>query len=477
MSLEEFKKFTINSIGRINPRSVTEKYFGHINRLDLWQWFIENSNHIENESPTIRLAFLLSGHDKEHPKCYCGKPVGFLDHKVSKYCCKECASKSAEKSEKISKSKGNLDNSKVNATRVKTMVEKYGVPYNSQRPEVVEILKKSKLHQAALEKLSNQDWLNEEYNIKNRSGVDIAHELECYYGTVLDYCRKFGFKITKNYTESLQEIQVREWLDGIQIKHEKHSYDILVSQEIDIVIEDSKLCIELDGLRWHRLKPKTYHLNKTIQAIEAGYQLLHFTDQEWFVKNEIVKSIVANKLGINDKIYARKCDIKLIDNKISSEFLNKNHIQGFVSANITYGLYFNDELVMLMSFGKPRFNKDYDLEVIRVATKLGFSVVGGLSKLLTEFKRENSGSIMTYVDRKYGNGKGMEAVGFSFVRYTEPGYFWTNGNKIISRYKAMKKELVKWLPSFDASKTEVKNMTDAGYLQFWDCGQIVMELK
>lgn len=59
------------------------------------------------------------------------------------------------------------------------------------------------------------------------------------------------------------------------------------------------------------------------------------------------------------KINARECTVKEIDVNCYKKFVNVNHDQGYAAATNIYGLFFKDKLVQLMSFGKPRFNKNY----------------------------------------------------------------------------------------------------------------------
>ena len=58
-----------------------------------------------------------------------------------------------------------------------------------------------------------------------------------------------------------------------------------------------------------------------------------------------------------------------------------------------------------------------------------------------------------------------------------PGYFWTTGTTIVSRYKAQKKVLAGWLTTFDENKTERANMFEAKYRLFWNCGNYVFVWK
>lgn len=91
------------------------------------------------------------------------------------------------------------------------------------------------------------------------------------------------------------------------------------------------------------------------------------------------------------KINARDCDIVSIDKKTEREFLDNNHTNGFVKGSIvSYGLKFEDELVQLISLGKPRYNKNYQWELLRDCTKKDYIVRGGVSKLWKYFLLNNT---------------------------------------------------------------------------------------
>jgi hypothetical protein len=473
----EFRKLVINRLSRINPRSVTEEYFVKAGQLDLWNSFLENTKHLDALPLTKRVKFLEFGHFSEYPKCYCGAPVSIIQNKVSKYCSQKCQLSAPERCAKISATKKLQDHTVSNSKRKETMMMKYGHEYNSQRGDIHHIWTKSKLKKDVEDILLNYDWMFQEYEVNKRTGVDIGEQIGCFYGTVLEYCKKHGFKIRQRSNYSLIESKLDSWLSGLDIKHEMGIYDIISPYELDCVIPDYKVAIEINGLHWHneRFKPKDFHLMKSILANNSDYFLFHFTDWEWTNKNDIVKSMILSKLNRNMKIGARQCLIKEITGKESRKFLEENHIQGYAVAKYTYGLFYNDELIMLASFGRPRFNKHYEWEIIRVSTKQKITVVGGISKLLNAFKNQHEGSIITYVDRKYGNGKGFKEARFEHIGDTSPGYIWTDGNIQISRYRCQKSNLSKWLPSYDSSLSEAENMTAAKYHRIWDCGQMLFK--
>jgi hypothetical protein len=251
---------------------------------------------------------------------------------------------------------------------------------------------------------------------------------------------------------------------------------VLNGKELDIYIPSYNLAIEFDGLYWHSElngKDKNYHLSKTLNCKEKGIQLVHIFEDEWFDKQEIVKSILRNKFKkIKNKIYARKCEVKLIDNETSRDFLVNNHIQGYVGSSLNIGLICDDELVSLLTMGSPRFNKGYEYEILRFCNKINTNVIGGFSKLLkyfiTKYKPTN---VITYSDLRYGTGDVYSKNGFKFISSTKPSYYYIKENCCKeSRIKYQKYKLKDLLETFDPSLTAWQNMQLNGYDRIWDCG-------
>ena len=140
-------------------------------------------------------------------------------------------------------------------------------------------------------------------------------------------------------------------------------------------------------------------MNRHDLCKKHNIDLVHIFASDWKNKNkkEIWKSILKSKLNLNERIYARKCDIRIVSNKESTEFLNKNHLQGNCNANIKLGLYKDNELVSIMTFGKPRNSNKHQYELIRFCNKLNHNVIGGASKLFKYFiKTYNPDNIISY---------------------------------------------------------------------------------
>ena len=259
---------------------------------------------------------------------------------------------------------------------------------------------------------------------------------------------------------------------------------MLNGKEIDIFIPEKKLGIEVNGLLWHSefyKQDKNYHLNKTILAESKNIRIIHIFEDEWKLKNDIIKNILTSILNDNNKIFARKCEVKEISHETSKNFLNKNHLQGNVNSSIRIGLFYNNELVCLMTFGKNRINlgKSYldgEYEMLRFCNKLGYNVVGGASKLLTYFIRTFKPiKIRSYADRRWSKGNMYEKLGFELVRYSPPNYYYVINKIRENRFNYRKDVLVK--NGFNKNKTEHEIMIERGIPRIYDCGCLVYEKK
>lgn len=247
-------------------------------------------------------------------------------------------------------------------------------------------------------------------------------------------------------------------------------------KELDIYLPDYNLAIEFDGIYWHSNINSNYHVNKTNLCESKGIKLFHIFENEWMnpTKREIWKSIILNSLNKSRVIYARKCEIRKVKEGIKS-FLNKNHMQGFTPSEVNYGLYYQDELVSLMTFGKSRYDTSYDYEILRFCNVLNTRVIGGASRLLTHFMRDyQTKSIVSYANRRWSTGTLYESIGFKKVKVLPPSYFYTKDcYTLLSRYQCQKHKLPKLLKeNYDPNLTEYQNMIKNRYRILYDCGNL-----
>ncbi len=351
-----------------------------------------------------------------------------------------------------------------------TCLKKYGVKNISQ---------KHLLEKKILNKVNSILWLKNQNNELKKSCRQISKELEINDTSVAYFMNKYNIKIN-NCKNSHYEKEIIDFLNIENIEINNRS--IIPPYELDIYIPDYKLAIEFNGLYWHSNKDKNYHLNKTQMCLEKGIQLFHMFENEWIdsTKRDIWKSIINNKLGRNNKIFARKCEIKEIDNNLAREFLDNNHLQGFTNSSIKLGLFYDNELMSLMTFGKTRFSRKYEWEMIRFCNKKFFTVIGGASKLYRYFVNNyKPSSIISYADRRYSNGGLYKKLGFEFSHYSKPNYWYFKLPDItlLNRLKFQKYKLKNLIENFNENKSELENMINNGYKRIFDCGNIIYTKK
>lgn len=278
------------------------------------------------------------------------------------------------------------------------------------------------------------------------------------------------------YSHSFIEQKIIQFLDEFNIKYvshfRKHKF------EIDLLLPDYNIGIEVNGLYWHSevRHDKEYHQKKSLTFQEDNIRIIHLWEDDINYKFEIVKSRLLNLLKLNStKIYARNCKIKEISSAICNDFLDANHLQGAINSKIRLGLFHNDELVSVMSFGKGRISMHgtESIELLRFCNLNNVSVIGGASKLFNYFiknyqKYYSDKQIISYSEFDWGQSTIYKLLGFEFAGLTQPNYFYIVKNKRENRWKWRKSELVKL--GFDKTKTEFQIMDELGHLRLWNSG-------
>lgn len=282
---------------------------------------------------------------------------------------------------------------------------------------------------------------------------------------------------------SSYEIQISDFLKKIGVSDIKTSVrNIKGIKEIDILSEQDKIGIEFNGLYWHSdiFKSKKYHLEKTQKMKEYGYRLIHIFEDEWIEKRYICENILRNVFNkTSNKIYARECLVKEVSYLEAKDFLNVNHMQGNSVSKYRYGLYFDDKLVSLMTFGKTRKclgskTKENEYELLRFCNKNNTIVIGGASKLFNCFiKTKIPQKIISFCDKRYGTGELYKKLNFNFKYNTSVNYFYIKHGKRYNRFSFRKDVLIS--KGYDKNKTEKQIMQELGYSRIYDCGSMKFE--
>ena len=269
---------------------------------------------------------------------------------------------------------------------------------------------------------------------------------------------------------------------------------ILEGKELDLYIPDKKVAIEFNGSYWHNetIKSKYYHYDKFIACLNKGIHLISIYEYDYNIqsKRDKLLQIIKHAITTNNttRIYARDCIITKIDTAIANEYFNKYHFDGHSKqCNISYGLYYNNELVSVMSFGKLRgqnslrHNNDY-YELVRFVTKNEICVIGGCSKLLSAFIHDyNPKYILCYSDNDFFTGEVYNKLGFKLKSLGEKSidYQWCNNKECLSRNQCMSSKLLDKYPKYKnisiSGSKEKYIMEDLGYYRIYRCGNSIWE--
>lgn len=214
------------------------------------------------------------------------------------------------------------------------------------------------------------------------------------------------------------------------IHNDKTKYNL----EIDFILKNIPIAFEINDICSHNInsKDQDYHYTKTLKCLKLGIALIHIWEWEltdvklWNRLNKWILNMISNS-KINVDTNKDNCIVKIVPLNEEKEFLNNYHLQGYIKSELCLGLYYNNELIQLMSFCKSRFNKNYEYELLRLCTKYGYEVINGSNKLLNYFiNNYKPKSIISYCNLDKFNGKVYEELGFKLLQHNTPQIIWYN---------------------------------------------------
>lgn len=227
---------------------------------------------------------------------------------------------------------------------------------------------------------------------------------------------------------------------------------------------------KVDDVDTHKKLTKCAELN--------GYHCIHVFD--WDDPSKVALMLTSKK-----RVYARKCSIEEVDQKTANIFLKKYHLQGSARGQVKcYALYLNGSIVSVMTFGKPRYNKNYEWELIRLCYHPRYLVVGGSEKLWNQFVKDVTPvSVLSYCDRSKFTGNVYYRLGMVLKSEGQPSKHWyseteksrskhiTNNFLLQHGYDQIFKE------SYGKGTDNEELIMQRGYLPIYDCGQMTFEWK
>lgn len=526
---KEIAQYVTNGTDKILSSRCVKKVLEKRNYYD----YIVN-RYTDNSTDTITEPIYRIVHNIDvRPKCkICGKPIEFKGHEYHTYCSRKCVNSDpevlAKNREGVTKSlkKAYAERGEsIKAKRQETLKHHFGEstasdiaggssPFAYKKVQEIArasvndhfgvdtVFKLPEFHAGTKEisrtrskSLWKERGLDIEYTdhdtIIIKNGCNIHGDIELDVSTFNNRTKPERMCISElcpicnpiSYNSG-KEIFLMKFFDDLGIKYIANDRNIIKPFELDLYFPDYNIAIEINGIYFHSEqsgKPKDYHKHKTELCEEQGIQLIHIWEDDLINHKELVLSMLKNKFGIYDrKIGARCCEVRSVSVKDTTNFLNENHLQGFINAKYKFGLYYNDELVSVMTFGNLRKalgakKNEKVCELYRYCVKIGTVIPGGASKLfkyaIKKLEEDGFETILTYAKRDWSNGSLYKILGFEFDGNTVPGYFWTNcqGNRI-NRFKCRKSEIAK--TEEEKSMTEVEIMHSHGYFRCYDSGNL-----
>ena len=252
----------------------------------------------------------------------------------------------------------------------------------------------------------------------------------------------------------------------------KYSYDFKIE---NVLVEINPTITHNSQLNIFKGEPKepNYHLNKSNTAKENGFHCIHVWD--WDDKDKIV-----NLLKPKKTLYARNLSLMEVDEKTANIFLNKNHLQNTCRGQlIRIGLFLNGKLVQLMTFGKPRYNKNYEWELLRLCSHSNYMVVGGSEKLFSHFvKSYKPKSVISYCDLSKFTGNVYKKLGFVLTNTTKPSKHWWDGKTHITDNLLRQRGFDQLFnANYGKGTNNEELMLKHKFLPVYDCGQSVWIYK
>ena len=252
--------------------------------------------------------------------------------------------------------------------------------------------------------------------------------------------------------------------------------DWLNGKELDIYISKLNMAIEYNGSYWHseKYRDKEYHFRKWEKCYQNGIKLLNIWEHYWRipVKRRIYLYKIIHLLGLDEKIHARKCVIRIIERTLYDKFILENHLEGTVLPykDMEYiGLYYGSTLVMVAGYGLfwSQSEKFFKWKLQRICTLLGITVSGGVSKL-TKYIKNKVGDFQFQITLDTGG---------SLLKTSGPisptmRYWWVNSKMEYKTRNECQVQKLKLNSDWIKNDSEVSYMERNKWFRVWDTGVV-----
>ena len=387
------------------------------------------------------------------------------------YCSGACAVKDPEIKKKIEATQFERYGSLAFNTEKqrKTMIERYGYSTPAKNEEVKKKSRETQLKNnggvLAFNTPKQKETMLQKYGSEGRLGD--PKELEKQQNIML---QRYGVKTPSEHPEFLKKAmntlieRYGQIFNNSSISKVNMLFANLIEKELNVKVEfeypiegrffdlylpDYNIAIEINPTITHnstlsfackrnkcdifpckKHKPleKSYHFNRAKLAKDNDLKLIQV--YEWDNPEKLIKLLKGKVSPVERKYSARSLELREIKQREANEFLNIHHFQGQTKKQIyCYGLFKDEELLAVATFGKSRFKSKYEYEFLRYAVKMGVIIHGASGKLVKRFIEDlKPSTIISYIDFNHTTAKHtfLNSIGFKEIEETGPRLVFHN---------------------------------------------------
>lgn len=421
----------------------------------------------------------------------CGKPVEIKDPSVPPVSCStECSNKLREQTclanygVRIASQAETIrqklhDKAVANeGSRIACVQQRYGNEYTNiaQVPEIKKKISetvRSKACQAKIQASTSRKF-GTPYAMQSAEGLArYSKSIQAKYGVpyyvMSTECREKAGQIISKLNRDFGQLLAKNGIHySFEYKIETNSYDLYLPSFNTLIEINPTYTHNTEGNHWGKVVDKDYHMNKTKLARDHGFRCINVWD--WDDWNQIVKLLLPKT-----RIHGRSCKIHEITAKLANEFESQHHLQGGVRGQkVCLGLYY-DELVGVMTFGHPRYNSQYEWELLRLCYDSRYVITGGSEKLWKGFLRDyHPQSVISYCDLAKFSGHVYTHLGMSLDRVNTPNKIWSKGSDCITNNLLLQRGYDQLFhTNYGKGTSNEQLMLNNGWLPVYDCGQAV----
>ena len=252
---------------------------------------------------------------------------------------------------------------------------------------------------------------------------------------------------------SSEELELRCFISSIYSGKILYNVrNIIHPYELDIFIPEKRIGIEYNGSYWHRTLPsgesskdQFYHVKKFHDCLSKNIHLISIFDVDWNSNCNKIKQYLVDMICDNNciNLNSDNCSLFEVNTCLSDKMYNCYHLFGSSLSDVSYGLFYNNNLVSCMSFCKEIVDNKLIWILTRFVEKQGYKIQGGYKKILMHFEKfHKPRTLKCFSNNDYYDCNLLHSLGFcSCNDENKDNYYWFYNNNEICKDDVFMKKL------------------------------------